>query len=48
GRGRLAAYKAPRRVHILRGDEMPYGPTKKILKRELKERFKGDFAGEKG
>ncbi|MEM3086282.1 MAG: AMP-binding protein [Halobacteria archaeon] len=42
---RLAAYKAPRRVHVLREHEMPYGPTKKILKRELKERFKGDFSG---
>ncbi len=45
GRERLAAYKAPRRVHVLKENEMPYGPTKKILKRELKERFKGDFAG---
>ncbi|MFT4008695.1 MAG: long-chain fatty acid--CoA ligase [Nocardioidaceae bacterium] len=32
---RLAAYKYPREIHIL--DELPHGPTGKILKRELRD-----------
>jgi acyl-CoA synthetase (AMP-forming)/AMP-acid ligase II len=33
-RGRLAAYKIPRQIHITR--ELPHGPTGKILKRALR------------
>ncbi len=33
-RGRLAAYKIPRQIHI--ATELPHGPTGKILKRALK------------
>ncbi|MCX4098711.1 long-chain-fatty-acid--CoA ligase [Nocardia sp. alder85J] len=33
----VARYKYPRRVEFL--DELPLGPTHKVLKRELKERF---------
>ncbi len=36
-RMRLAAYKCPQKIYII--DEMPKGPTGKILKRELKKLF---------
>ncbi len=35
----IAPYKAPRKFKIIKRGEMPYGPTGKILKRFLKERF---------
>jgi acyl-CoA synthetase (AMP-forming)/AMP-acid ligase II len=37
--GRVARYKAPRLVLIIDEDEMPYGATGKILKRQLAERY---------
>jgi fatty-acyl-CoA synthase len=36
-RGRLAAFKAPKRVILV--DSLPKNPSGKILKRELRERF---------
>ena len=40
----IASYKCPRDIKIILEDQMPYGPTMKILKRELKERFKNEFS----
>ncbi len=40
----IAAYKCPREIKIIHEDEMPYGATMKIKKRELKERFKNEFS----
>lgn len=40
----IASYKCPRDIKIVLDDQMPYGPTAKILKRELKERFKNEFS----
>lgn len=42
-RENIAPYKAPRRVHIVPLEEMPYGMTLKVLKRELRQRFIDDF-----
>ncbi len=39
----IAPYKAPRRFKIIDRGEMPYGPTGKILKRVLKERYGDTF-----
>ncbi|MHA1600321.1 MAG: class I adenylate-forming enzyme family protein [Alphaproteobacteria bacterium] len=36
-RGRLAGHKTPRQIHIL--DDLPRGPTGKILKRQLKSQL---------
>ncbi len=36
---RVARYKAPHAMYIIGEDEMPYGATGKILKRQLAERF---------
>ncbi len=38
-RGRLAAYKAPRRIWILDTDELPQNHSGKLLRRVLQERF---------
>ena len=38
-RERLAGHKYPRVVHVV--DELPVGPTHKVLKRELRTRFAG-------
>ena len=38
-RSRLAAYKAPRRIWILEGGELPQNHTGKFLRRGLQERF---------
>ena len=42
-RENIASYKVPRRVHIVPLEEMPYGMTLKILKRELRQRYIDDF-----
>ncbi|MDY6795512.1 MAG: class I adenylate-forming enzyme family protein [Actinomycetota bacterium] len=42
-RENIASYKVPRRVHIVPLEEMPYGTTLKILKRELRKRYIDDF-----
>jgi acyl-CoA synthetase (AMP-forming)/AMP-acid ligase II len=34
-RGRLAAYKAPRSIHIIASGQIPQGVTEKVLKQEL-------------
>lgn len=39
----IASYKCPRRVVIIPDDEMPRTPTMKILKRELRTRYKDLF-----
>ena len=39
----IAPYKAPRKVKIIERGTMPYGPTEKILKRFLKERYGKEF-----
>ncbi len=36
----LAAYKVPRRIHV--AEELPRGPTGKILKRALREKLRGE------
>lgn len=38
-RERIASYKAPRIVRIIPMEEMPYGMTLKIMKKDLRERF---------
>ncbi len=43
-RDRIAPYKAPRRIHFLRKEDMPQGATEKVLKRVLRERYASDFA----
>ncbi len=43
GRERIAAHKRPRRVVLV--DELPLGPSRKVLKRELRRRF-ADAAGD--
>lgn len=45
-RDNIARYKSPRRVLVITEEEMPRTPTMKILKRELRERYKDLFAGE--
>jgi long-chain acyl-CoA synthetase len=47
-RDNIARYKSPRRVLIITEEEMPRTPTMKILKRELRERYKDLFADESG
>jgi len=44
----IAAYKRPRDVKIVPPEEMPYGMTMKVLKRQLKERFGPEYAGRFG
>jgi len=41
-RGRLAAYKAPRRIWIVEAGELPRNLNGKMLRRVLTERFSGD------
>lgn len=41
-RGRLAGYKAPRRVWILELGEMPQNHNGKVLRRRLQEKFAGE------
>jgi len=43
-RENIARYKSPRAVVIITEDDMPRTPTMKILKRELRERYKDLFA----
>jgi fatty-acyl-CoA synthase len=38
-RQRLAAYKSPRRIWILKEGELPQNPNGKVLRRVLRERF---------
>ena len=38
-RQHLSDYKAPRKVFVILADEIPYGPTRKVLRTELAERF---------
>jgi acyl-CoA synthetase (AMP-forming)/AMP-acid ligase II len=45
-RDNIARYKSPRRVIVIAGEEMPRTPTMKVLKRELRDRYKDMFAGE--
>ena len=45
-RDNIARYKSPRRVLIIDAAEMPRTPTMKILKRELRDRYRDLFAGE--
>ncbi len=47
-RDNIARYKSPRRVILITEEEMPRTPTMKILKRELRERYRGLFAEETG
>lgn len=42
-RENIAGYKCPRAVRIVPLSEMPYGATRKLLKRELKDRFAPSF-----
>ena len=42
-RERIAPYKAPRKIRILKRGEMPQGTTQKVLKRVLRERYANDF-----
>ena len=42
-RDNIARYKSPRRVIIVGAGEMPRTPTMKVLKRELRERYKDLF-----
>jgi long-chain acyl-CoA synthetase len=37
GRERIAQHKRPRRIELV--DELPLGPSRKVLKRELRDRF---------
>ncbi len=43
----IGAYKCPRAVRILRPEDMPYGNTLKVLKRELRDRYADIFQGAK-
>ena len=43
---RVARYKVPRSVHILPESELPYGPTGKVLKRELSARLEALSEGQ--
>ncbi len=40
----MADYKCPRDIKIIEKNEMTYGPTMKIQKKILKERFKNEFS----
>jgi len=42
-RDNIARYKSPRAVVIIEADEMPRTPTLKVLKRELRDRYKDMF-----
>jgi acyl-CoA synthetase (AMP-forming)/AMP-acid ligase II len=44
----IASYKAPRHVRIVPWEEMPYGMTLKIMKRELRDRFVDEFLARMG
>jgi long-chain acyl-CoA synthetase len=44
-RARLAAYKCPRRVHVLPAGTMPVGVTQKVLKDALREQLAHFFTG---
>ncbi len=41
----IAAYKAPKAIRVLRPEDMPYGNTLKVLKRELRDRYADIFEG---
>ncbi len=41
----IAAYKAPKAVRIFKPEDMPYGNTLKVLKRDLRDRYADIFAG---
>lgn len=41
----IASYKAPRHVRIIPWEEMPYGMTLKIMKKDLRDRFADEFMG---
>jgi fatty-acyl-CoA synthase len=43
-RENIARYKSPRRVLTISEEDMPRTPTMKVLKRELRERYKDLFA----
>ena len=43
-RQNIAPYKCPRRLHLVPLEEMPYGATLKVLKRELRQRYIDDFS----
>lgn len=45
-RDNIARYKSPRRVIIVEASELPRTPTMKVLKRELRERYKDLFTDE--
>jgi long-chain acyl-CoA synthetase len=45
GKEHIAAYKAPKAVRILKPEDMPYGNTLKVLKRELRDRYADIFEG---
>ena len=42
----IAAYKCPRAIRIVSPEEMPYGMTLKVRKRELRDRFSDIFTSE--
>jgi fatty-acyl-CoA synthase len=42
-RQRLAAYKSPRRIWILKEGELPQNSNGKVLRRVLRERFSQGF-----
>jgi long-chain acyl-CoA synthetase len=42
----IARYKCPRRIHIVPSEEIPYGVTLKVLKRELRRRYIKDMERE--
>ncbi len=44
----LAGYKLPKKIVMLKSSDLPVSPTGKILKRELRERYKDICEGEKG
>jgi len=44
----IGAYKCPRAIRILQPEEMPYGNTLKVLKRELRDRYSDIFVNDKG
>jgi acyl-CoA synthetase (AMP-forming)/AMP-acid ligase II len=45
-RENIASYKAPRIVRIIPLEEMPYGMTLKIMKKDLRDRFADVLAGD--
>jgi fatty-acyl-CoA synthase len=45
---KLAAYKLPKKIILLKRDELPVSPTGKILKRELRVSYKDIYKGVNG